>query len=168
MQWVWRHCRQATWGPSARWQTQRATEGCSVYMFLMFLYLDIIFSSFEKKFPCWIPRGSNLKTAHLGMRTPGHTPALSGIDPDSLLQPSVQHREVRQEVSKLANGQKFQNVENEEKMKWHFWEVFYTFTTYICSLVWEFNKSLAIYYRIFCCSAIWKQQLLKVQNLTKT
>ena len=37
------------------------------------------------------------------MRTPGHTPALSGIDPDSLLQPSVQHREVRQEVSKLAN-----------------------------------------------------------------
>ena len=65
-------------------------------------------------------------------------------------------------------GQKFQNVENEEKMKWHFWEVFYTFTTYICSLVWEFNKSLAIYYRIFCCSAIWKQQLLKVQNLTKT
>ena len=68
----------------------------------------------------------------------------------------------------LSNGQKFQNVENEEKMKWHFWEVFYTFTTYICSLVWEFNKSLAIYYRIFCCSAIWKQQLLKVQNLTKT
>ena len=65
-------------------------------------------------------------------------------------------------------GQKFQNVENDEKMKWHFWEVFYTFTTYIYSLVWEFNKSLAIYYRIFCCSAIWKQQLLKVQNLTKT
>ena len=37
------------------------------------------------------------------MRTPGHTPALSGIDSDALLQPSVQHREVRQEVSKLAN-----------------------------------------------------------------
>ena len=103
MQWVWRHCRQATWGPSARWQTQRATEGCSVYMFLMFLYLDIIFISFKKKFPCWIPRGSDLKTAHLGMRTPGHTPALSGINSDSLLQTSVQHREVRQEVSKLAN-----------------------------------------------------------------
>ena len=103
MQWVWRHCRQATWGPSARWQTQRATEGCSVYMFLMFLCLDIIFSSFKKKFPCWIPRGSDLKTAHLGMRTPGHTPALSRINSDSLLQTSVQHREVSQEVSKLAN-----------------------------------------------------------------